>query len=58
VGFLEDLEGSIRAVQNLRTPDAIQLATAIYPGADYFLSNDRGLERIKEIKVLIVDDLA
>jgi predicted nucleic acid-binding protein len=47
----------IRAVHNMRTPDAIQLATAIVAGAASFLTNDRVLERVKEINVLIIDDL-
>jgi predicted nucleic acid-binding protein len=42
----------------LRTPDALQLATAIEFSADVFLTNDRQLLRIKEeIEVLIFSDL-
>jgi predicted nucleic acid-binding protein len=47
----------IRALYSLRTPDAIQLATASYMGASYFLTNDRGLMKFTEINVLVIDDL-
>ena len=44
----------LRAKSGLRTPDAIQIATALWAGADYFLSNDKELKRIKEIEVLML----
>lgn len=47
----------LRAVYNLRTPDAVQLATAITEGASHFLTNDRRLARVTEIAVLQLDDL-
>jgi predicted nucleic acid-binding protein len=39
----------LRATYTLRTPDAIQLATAIYSQADFFLTNDKQLSAITEI---------
>jgi predicted nucleic acid-binding protein len=47
----------MRALHGLRTPDAIQLATATICGADYFLTNDRKLSRVPGIEVVIVADL-
>lgn len=47
----------LRAVHNIRTPDAIQLATAIERNASAFLTNDTGLKRVSEIQVLILDEL-
>ena len=47
----------LRASYNLRTPDALQLATAIVSGCQGFLTNDRGLIRVKTIPVLVLDDL-
>ena len=40
----------------IRTPDAIQVATALASESSYLLTNDRGFERIKELNVLILDD--
>ena len=48
---------SLRAAYNLRTPDAIQLATAIEAGADFFLTNDKQLKAVKEIPVLTLPEL-
>ncbi|MDP9411617.1 MAG: hypothetical protein M3P70_14200 [Actinomycetota bacterium] len=42
----------LRADHNQRTPDAVQPATAISQGAGSFLTNDTGLERATEIRVL------
>lgn len=47
----------LRADYKLRTPDAIQIATAIYAKADCFLTNDKQLKSIKEIQILTMDDL-
>lgn len=47
----------LRAKYNLRTPDAIQLATAIEYGADYFLTNDNRLKSVSEISVVTVPEL-
>lgn len=41
----------IRRVYHFRTPDAIQLATAIYCQANKFITNDKRLLNFKEIKV-------
>ena len=39
---------------SLRTPDAIQLACAITSGADQFLTGDKKLVTVKEVKVIVV----
>ena len=46
----------IRSKYGFKTPDAIQLATAIVRKADYFLTNDTALKLVKEIKVIVLDD--
>lgn len=48
---------SLRARYNLRLPDALQVATAIISGCDAFLTNDLGLKRVTEIKVIVLDEL-
>ncbi len=47
----------LRAEYNLRTPDAIQLSTAITAGAAVFLTNDSRLPRLPEVSMLIIDHL-
>lgn len=41
---------------DLKTIDAIQLSSAIDIGADAFLTNDKRLKKIKEIRVLVLED--
>jgi predicted nucleic acid-binding protein len=56
-GIAEEAAG-LRARHNLRTPDAIQLATAIRSGASWFLTNDAELADLPEISVLVLKQLA
>jgi len=41
----------------IRTPDAIQIATAINTEADFFITNDKKLKGLSEIKSLVLDEL-
>ena len=47
----------LRAEHNLRTPDAIQIATGIVKGADLFFTNDVNLKKASGIKMLILEEL-
>jgi predicted nucleic acid-binding protein len=47
----------LRATYNLRTPDAIHMATALETGCDAFLTNDLGLRRVTLLPVLVLDEL-
>ena len=47
----------LRAQYNLRTPDALHVATALETYCDAFLTNDLELKRVTEIKVLVLDEL-
>lgn len=47
----------LRAYHNLRTPDALHIATALDAACDAFLTNDNGLKRITQIRILALDDL-
>lgn len=53
-----NIAAELRARYNLRTPDAIHLATAIETDCDAFLTNDSQLKRVKEVTVWVLDDLA
>jgi len=48
-----DISSDLRARYGLRTPEAIQVATAIHQRADAFVTNDAGLRRVKEIQVML-----
>jgi predicted nucleic acid-binding protein len=47
----------LRATHSIRTPDAIQMATAIHAGASSFLTNDDRLPALPELAVLVLDEL-
>ena len=49
-----DKATELRAELNVKTPDALHLATAIVFGAKVFLTGDKGLTRCKEIPVEIL----
>jgi predicted nucleic acid-binding protein len=60
IHFSQDIaEGAarLRAAHNIRTPDAIQMATAMHAGASSFLTNDNRLPSFPNFKVLVVDEL-
>ncbi len=48
---------NLRADYNIRTPDAIQIATAIHFGASFFLTNDIRLQTLPSIEFLILDNI-
>ena len=47
----------LRASYNISTPDSIQMATAIFGGASFFLTNDTHLPSLPNLKTLVLDDL-
>jgi len=54
---IADRAGRLRGKYlTLKTIDAIQISTAIHVGADAFLTNDKKLKKIKEIKVMVLND--
>jgi len=52
-----ELAASLRAEHNLRTPDALQVASAIQSGCQAFLTNDKSIKRLQDIQILILDEL-
>ncbi|MHB8646820.1 MAG: type II toxin-antitoxin system VapC family toxin [Thermomicrobiales bacterium] len=55
---IADAAAELRARYSLRTPDALQIAAAITAGCDTFLTNDHALQRVADIRVLVLDTLA
>lgn len=53
---IADKAAEYRASLQVKTPDAIQLATAVYGGYDIFYTNDRQLRKCKDIEVISVND--
>ena len=53
---ISNTAAKIRAKYAIRTPDAIQLASAIENNADIFLTNDEALKNISEIDVICLND--
>jgi len=53
---ISDLAAKLRAEHGLKTPDAIQAASAISHGAKGFICNDRVFQKVKDIDCLIIDD--
>jgi predicted nucleic acid-binding protein len=51
------ISARLRATYPLKTPDAIQLATAIAYAADTFLTNDKQLKAVKAVNVVTLDEL-
>jgi predicted nucleic acid-binding protein len=54
---IAETAAELRAVYNLRTPDAIEMATAIRFGASSFLTNDARLPSLPELQVLLLEEL-
>ena len=53
---VSELAAKLRAKYTIRAPDAIQMAVGILYGADTFLTNDSGLKKVKDIKVVTLED--
>jgi predicted nucleic acid-binding protein len=56
--LIAETAAELRAKYNLRTPDALQIATALENGCYAFLCNDNGLKRVTELQILVLDDLS
>ena len=54
---IADTAARIRAHHRLRTPDALQVATAIRRGASAMLTNDPDIARVPEVAVEVLDRL-
>jgi len=54
---ISEKAAELRAKYSIKTPDAIQIATAIIHGANNFLTNDPVLKKVDSVKVLILADV-
>lgn len=54
---IADIGAQLRAEHRLRTPDALQAATAISRNATGFVSNDSAFRRVAGLEVIVLDDL-
>lgn len=54
---IAEIAAQLRATKNLRTPDAIQIGTAIDRDAAFFLTNDIRLSTIRNLNVIVLDEL-
>ena len=54
---IADYVVELRTKYYFKTPDAIQLGTAIACGADYILTNDKAWQKFDEVKVFLIKDL-
>ncbi len=54
---IADAAARLRAEYRLRTPDALQVATAIRGGASALLTNDADLVRVSEFEIGVLDRL-
>jgi uncharacterized protein len=52
---IADTAAGLRALHNLRTPDALQAATAVHAEATGFVTNDPALARVKQFETLVLD---
>ena len=53
---IADCAARLRAEHTLRTPDAIQAATALVWQADVFVSNDAAFRRVSGLDLLLLDE--
>jgi predicted nucleic acid-binding protein len=53
---ISEIASELRAKYSIRTPDALQIGTGIFHGADKFLTNDVNLKKVNEIEVIVLDD--
>ncbi len=54
---IADLAARLRAVHQLRTPDALQAATAAHAGATALITNDAVFERVDAFETLVLERL-
>jgi len=54
---IADLAARLRAAHRLKTPDALQAATAVQTRASGLITNDPAFERVESFETLVLDRL-
>ena len=54
---IADIAARIRATHRLRTPDALQAATAVWAKATGFVTNDNVFQRVSDFETLVLEEL-
>ena len=54
---ISDKAAELRAKYKIRTPDAIQVATALHGEASIYLTNDKNLKKIQEIDIITLFEI-
>jgi len=54
---ISDIASTLRATYNIKTPDAIQIATCINKGGTAFFTNDVALKKVKDIEIITLKDI-
>ncbi|KAF0132913.1 MAG: Q3M7V5 PilT like protein [Candidatus Saganbacteria bacterium] len=55
--YIASIAASLKAKYKIKLPDALQIAGALIGNADLFLTNDKQLKKIDEIKIVTIDQL-
>jgi predicted nucleic acid-binding protein len=55
--LIAETAARIRADHNLRTRDALQIATALENNCEAFLCNDKNLRRVTDLRIIILGEL-
>lgn len=53
---VSDLASTLRAKYSIRTPDSIQIATAVVESAAAFITNDEQLKKVNEIEIVLLEE--
>ncbi|MCK4297202.1 MAG: PIN domain-containing protein [Candidatus Marinimicrobia bacterium] len=54
---VSDIASTLRAKYKIKTPDAIQIATAISEKAKVFITDDEQLKKISDIDIILLSEL-
>lgn len=58
VAEIAEIAARLRAQYNIRPPDSIQLATALFMGSTTLLTNDKDLRKVTELEIVLLDDFS